>query len=101
MNKSRAQRVMEEIRSEKPVLNDANYMSQLERQRDRLFAAIAADTAGQVWHGPLWINKHQSFPQFLECPSRIEVYTKKEEAPIYLGYTADLVPCYVVEMEEK
>lgn len=70
MSKSRAQRVMEEIRSEKPVLNDANYMSQLERQRDRLFDAIAADTESSS--GPMWANPHDlnEDPPFTFCYSR-------------------------------
>lgn len=38
--KSRAQEVAEKIRAEKPNHNDANYISQLERQRGLLLEAI-------------------------------------------------------------
>lgn len=56
MKKSKAQIVAEKVRTEKPNHNDANYISQLERQRGLLLEAIEQDTSEaekRVWHGPL------------------------------------------------
>lgn len=86
--KSRAQEVAEKIRAEKPNHNDANYISQLERQRGLLLEAIEQDTADaekRVWHGP-----------FRDAQVREEPH-----GGMSVGGYQRFGRCYIVEVEEE